>query len=467
MNGTSNGIYSSDTDVCAICGGLGVVTADVPFGHPDYGKAFPCVCQREKIAVRRAERLRKLSNLDLYVNKTFGTFGIDSELLESGDMRGVFTDMRPDHRISLSDDHRQQINIAAERAYHFANDPRGWLLLKGSYGTGKTHLAAAIANWRLEHAEPVMFIVVPDLLDHLRATYSPTSDVTYDDYFDQVRTAPLLILDDLGSENQSAWAVEKLYQLFSHRHALQLPTVITTNRDPETLEARIRSRMLDHELVEIVTLEIPDRRNPATTWGETDLSRLDRYRDMTFTSFDLRQGEEGLREADLKRLEKTMQTAAQYAESPRGWFVLIGEPGCGKTHLAAAIAHETARNGYRTLFVSASELLDYLRATFYPGSNVSHDKRMDEIKTASVLVLDDLSIEKSLSSWARDKLYDILTHRFDYMLPTVITTSQPLKDMDARLRSRVANVSRSHIESITLPYYPGKRRRTRATAPNP
>lgn len=55
---------------------------------------------------------------------------------------------------------------------HFAEKPQGWIVLAGTYGCGKTHLAAAIANavaTRNENEVEAMFVVVPDLLDHLRA----------------------------------------------------------------------------------------------------------------------------------------------------------------------------------------------------------------------------------------------------------------------------------------------------------
>jgi len=143
----------------------------------------------------------------------------------------------------------------------------------------------------------------------------------------------------------------------------------------------------------------------------------------------------------------------------------MGEPGCGKTHLASAIAHESKQRGEQVLFVTASELLDHLRVTFYPGSNVSYDKRLAELKQASLLVLDSLIIDKSLSSWARDKLFDILLYRFDHNKSTVITTSQPLNEMDLRLKSRATNVSRSEIVAITAPSYPGKATRRRAAPP--
>src|SRR5258707_6317796 len=68
-------------EVCQICGGLGVVTMDVPVGHPDFGKAFTCVCQADKVKSRKTVQLRALSNLDVYANKTFSTFQVDYSLL--------------------------------------------------------------------------------------------------------------------------------------------------------------------------------------------------------------------------------------------------------------------------------------------------------------------------------------------------------------------------------------------------
>ncbi|MEP7287445.1 MAG: ATP-binding protein [Chloroflexota bacterium] len=455
---------TNNDDVCQICGGLGIVGVDVPVGHPDFGKAFPCVCQADKIKSRKTIKLRNLSNLEAFADKTFATFQIDHALLNENDtyLRQLCADISGAN--GLTEAQRRIVITAVERAAHYAESPDGWLLFQGTYGTGKTHLGAAIANRRLEQNQPVLFITVPDLLDHLRSTYGPSSEVAYDERFDQLRTAPLLILDDLGAESPTAWAQEKLFQLLSYRHTRRLPTVITTNSTPEVLEPRIRSRVLDQGLTQIIVLTIPDQRSPVSTWQDLDLSNLDRYRSMTFETFDLRQ-DEGLTADQVRRLDRTVQMARYFAESPRGWLVLTGEPGCGKTHLAAAMAFECKQRGDRVLFVTASDLLDHLRVTFYPGSSVSYDKRLTEIRDATVLVLDNLNIDKNLSSWARDKLFDILIYRFDYNLPTVLTTIQPLGEMEARLKSRVSNKAHSVVEAITVPYYPGRKTVRRAAQP--
>ncbi len=443
------------TEVCPICQGLGVVSLDVPVGHPDFGKAFACVCQADIIKARKAERARKLGQLDAYADKTFATFQVDYRLLgeDSDYLRQACPDM-PDGR-NLNEEQRQQVNVAAKIALRYADNPQGWLLFQGKYGTGKTHLAASIAHYRLAQNEPVLFMTVPDLLDHLRSTYAPDSEITYDALFEQLSNIPLAILDDMGAESPTPWAQEKLYQLLSRRHTLRLPTVITTNLDPEQFEPRIRSRVLDYTLTQSIPLDIPDQRAMGG-WQELDLTNLSRYRDMTFDTFDLRQ-DEGLPEADVKRLQQAAQAAHYFIDNPYGWLVLMGEPGTGKTHLAAAIAYECKHRGQQVLFVTASELLDYLRSTFYPASTVTYDKRLEEIKRASLLILDNLMLDtRGMSSWARDKVFEILVYRFDYRLPTIITTYQKLSEMDIRLKSRVTNEAHSTIAVLTVPSYPGK-----------
>ena len=114
--------------------------------------------------------------------------------------------------------------------------------------------------WEVELGQPAIFIVVPDLLDHLRSTFSPSSETTFDDLFESVRGAPLLILDDLGTQTTTQWATEKLFQILNHRYMTKLPTVITTNVPLDELGDRLASRMADPELSICVSLAGPDWR---------------------------------------------------------------------------------------------------------------------------------------------------------------------------------------------------------------
>ena len=104
---------------------------------------------------------------------------------------------------------------------------------------------------------PALFVVVPDLLDHLRATFNPQSTVTFDQRFEEVRRAPLIVLDDLGTESATPWAREKLYQIFDYRYNAHLPTVITTATPIEELDPRLATRMLDVSLCTPFAILVP------------------------------------------------------------------------------------------------------------------------------------------------------------------------------------------------------------------
>src|SRR5205814_4356156 len=142
------------------------------------------------------------------------------------------------------------VQEAFQESYKFAQNPSGWLVLIGPNGCGKTHLAAAIANQNLSDGAVVLFTVVPDLLAHLRATFSPGSTEPYDQRFAIMREAELLVLDDLGSHQSSPWANEKLFQLLNYRYNSHYPTVITANKQGLIgIDERILSRISDTALV--------------------------------------------------------------------------------------------------------------------------------------------------------------------------------------------------------------------------
>jgi DNA replication protein DnaC len=145
-----------------------------------------------------------------------------------------------------------------QEAFHlsteFAANPQRWLLLVGFCGCGKTHLAAAIANQRLEGGAEVFFTAVPDLLDKLRAAFNAPE--RYSQLFAHVREVELLVLDDLGAQQPSAWSTEKLLQILNYRANSLLPTVITAiPRDLPGLDERLRSRLTDTQLVTTVLLK--------------------------------------------------------------------------------------------------------------------------------------------------------------------------------------------------------------------
>ncbi len=418
--------------LCAVCGrenlcdGLGYVRMDLPIGHSDFGKLFRC--PNYPLDLQRREKLRKLGNLDAFTDKTFDTFSIDLP--------------------GLNTLQRGSLETALQVSRDFAGQPDGWLLLEGTYGCGKTHLAAAVGNARLDHEESVLFITTPDLLDHLRNTFGPSSEVGYDEMFDRLRNAPLLILDDLGVENPSAWAQEKLFQLLNHRYAHHMPTVITTNADINVLDPRIRSRLLDEGVIRRVRISAPDYRTPVQS-QESDVSDLSLYRDMTFETFDIFTG---VSPEERTNLERAASVAWEFAQQPQDWLLIMGNYGSGKTHLAAAIANTVQQRGNSVIFVTVADLLDGLRQTFSAGATISYDQRFQSLRTAPLLVLDDLGSEGG-SAWAKEKLFQIINHRYLARLPTVFTTSRPIEDLDPRVRTRLLDRRRCRAYAITAPDY--------------
>lgn len=420
---------------CPKCGGLGFVVPDVPPGHPAFGRAVPCDCRAQEREMERLDRLHKVSQLGALKNCTFDSFLPDGHGLTATKQRNL--------------------RMAYDLALDYAREPKGWLILKGGYGCGKTHLAAAIANQRLAMGQPALFVNTPDLLDHLRAAYSPSSETGYDERFDQVRNAPLLILDDLGTQSNTDWAQEKLYQIFNFRYNARLPTVITTNEELEAIEIRVRSRMVDPSLTQIVHIAAPDFRRAGVDQDQSDLSSLNLHTDKRFENFSLRDQE--LPRAQAENLRRAYETARTFAEHPQDWLVINSVAyGNGKTHLAAAIANHVSNAGESVLFVVVPDLLDHLRATFNPASGIRLDKRFDEVKMAPLLVLDDLGTE-SATAWAREKLYQLFNYRYNARLPTVITTATPIDELDPRLATRMLDGSRCTFFVLEAPSYRGGR----------
>lgn len=239
-------------EVCAICRGAGFLRMAAPVGDPNFGRLVPCDCRMIEIEDQHRRELESLSNMDTFSEKRFDRF----------------------------EDSHASASKAFGQAREYADTLSGWLLLSGSVGSGKTHLAASIANEAIaEKRVKTMFMIVPDLLDYLREAFNPKSEVTYDERFETIRSVPLLVLDDLGTENATTWAREKLFQIINHRYNAQLPTVITTNQELESIEERIRSRISDVSLVKHVRMEAPDYRRrgqppiPNRRTGRSNYSR--------------------------------------------------------------------------------------------------------------------------------------------------------------------------------------------------
>lgn len=217
---------------CSLCRGLGYIKYDVDIHDERFGRMYNCpACRadavKEQAFEAKQERFARYSTV--LARQTFETF----------DIRGRSATVRS----------------AYYGAMQFADEPRGWLILHGDKGTGKTHLSNAVANQRADRH--VLAMTVPDLLDTLRSgfdsgDFQELKDLTYQ--------VDLLILDDLGTENSTAWAYEQLFQILNHRYNQILATVISFNGQPEDLDQRIASRMRDRSVCHVYPMFDTDYR---------------------------------------------------------------------------------------------------------------------------------------------------------------------------------------------------------------
>lgn len=233
---SSNRISLLDTDdekiKCRICQDRGLIIDSDDI-------ARPCRCMKQKALVNRFKSAQISKEM---MNCTFKNFRAHYYSKQFFDPTG---------KISSYSSAEKAFQGAKKFVSDFLNgENHDGLMFSGNVGCGKTFLASSIANAVLEHGMEVLFIVVPDLLDEIKATYDHESNTANTEHslLETARKVPLLILDDLGAHNYTDWARNKIYTIINYRLNNDLATVITTNLDlnelKEFLGERTTSRII-------------------------------------------------------------------------------------------------------------------------------------------------------------------------------------------------------------------------------
>ncbi|GAI59380.1 unnamed protein product [marine sediment metagenome] len=199
---------------CAVCRDAHIVHPLHEDGKVDYSTVVPCECIRELMEKERVRNLLRYCELPVRTDyMTFEKFKVTPELQEAYDLALQFAE---------------------------GSDEIPWLTFMAGTNRGKTHLAIAICRRWIERGIPAKYAYVPLIFEELRRGFREDGDRSYEARFDRFKNIPLLVLDDLGTENRTPWVQEKMDIIVDYRLVQGLHLVVTTNTPMDELPFRIR-----------------------------------------------------------------------------------------------------------------------------------------------------------------------------------------------------------------------------------
>lgn len=188
-----------------------------------------CVGAQKHWAEYDAAQERKKKQEELDAERARKRARIERLLGKSG-IKKRFQKRTFDNFITDTPERKRCYRAAKDYADNFAAlYPTGeGLYIEGSNGTGKTHLAAAIALQLIGQGVPVVCKTSSDLLGDIKRSFDESSASEYE-ILRAYKDVDLLIIDDLGKEQCTDWSMSTLYSILNDRYEDMKPTIITTN----------------------------------------------------------------------------------------------------------------------------------------------------------------------------------------------------------------------------------------------
>lgn len=219
---------------CRKCGGYRQTVLPAPFGNGYLMPHCACPCQAEATR-QRAEAEKQKMRMESITRRR--TQGLQDHYL---------------YDYTFANDNGLNPLMKKARAYveHWDEAYRGntGLLLFGDVGTGKSFFAGCIANALIDRDIPVLMTNFPTILNRLTGMLS--SDRV--DFIASLAEYDLLVIDDLGVERSTEYAMEQMFTVIDCRYRSRKPMIITTNlrldevrNPPDLAHARIYDRILE------------------------------------------------------------------------------------------------------------------------------------------------------------------------------------------------------------------------------
>ena len=217
---------------CAKCGEETHIVRDTPFGRKKLPVA--CKCKRAEYDKAREEEAKREKQIKL---RRLKEYSLMDKMFETCTFENWEKDSSNEKWFKMAEKYADNFKDMKKENIGF--------MLYGPAGAGKTYMVSAIANRLMERLTPVIVISSLGILNKIKDNYGRYGSEGEVQIINSLKTASLLVIDDLGAENNTEWATTTLYQIVDSRYRNNKPMIVTTNLSPEKLQEKLGQRTYD------------------------------------------------------------------------------------------------------------------------------------------------------------------------------------------------------------------------------